>query len=256
MQGNIVFVDYELSSWKYQNDEYIPSKYLPYILGEKPLPKNSGVVIKSGYVLRNEDYYKGMGSAFGGEWRPSKTEDERLLGKPGEIITTYNKKGYEVKTKIGDDGRATMERHFTDHNQPWAHTNPHDHIINWHDPRPGIPTFVKPHINYPDGAPEYKKFGGIKMSTIIRHNTSEENRFKSISDFEDCMIRGGEVLFEYHNKEFSITHRLDCQTGISQSFMQETEKICKDADEVLEYVIDGIRLRDIITEVEVTDRTI
>ena len=38
--------------------------------------------------------------------------------------------------------------------------------------------------------------------------------------------------------------------------MEETEKWCDTADEVLEYQIDGERLRDIITKVEVIDRTI
>ena len=28
------------------------------------------------------DEVKGMGSAFGGEWKPKKPEDERFLGKP------------------------------------------------------------------------------------------------------------------------------------------------------------------------------
>ena len=38
--------------------------------------------------------------------------------------------------------------------------------------------------------------------------------------------------------------------------MEATEKWCDNADEVLEYIIDGERLRDIITKVDVTDRTL
>ena len=35
MQGDIVFVDYDLSSWRYMNDEdYVPSKYAKYICGQ------------------------------------------------------------------------------------------------------------------------------------------------------------------------------------------------------------------------------
>ena len=33
------------------------------------------------------------------------------------------------------------------------------------------------------------------MSKIIGTNTPEDNRFKTISDFKDCMIRCGEVEF-------------------------------------------------------------
>jgi len=38
--------------------------------------------------------------------------------------------GEKFETKIGDDGRAIKERHYSDHQKPWAHTNPHDHDIN------------------------------------------------------------------------------------------------------------------------------
>ena len=87
-------------------------------------------------------------------------------------------------------------------------------------------------------------------------NTPEENRFKTISDFKWCMLRHGEVAFEWQGKDYSITHRTSGEIGISEAYRQETEKLCKDADEVLEYLVDGIRLREIITQVEVTDRTI
>lgn len=32
-----------------------------------------------------------MGSAYGGEWKPKKPDDERFIGKPGEIKTTKDK---------------------------------------------------------------------------------------------------------------------------------------------------------------------
>ena len=50
MQGNIVFVDYELSSWKYQNKDYTPSQYVKYITGELPLPLDCDITIKRGYI--------------------------------------------------------------------------------------------------------------------------------------------------------------------------------------------------------------
>lgn len=46
-----------------------------------------------------------------------------------------------------------MERHYTDHNQPLAHTNPHDHEIDWIKGYPHLNS----HINYPDGnVPKFK----------------------------------------------------------------------------------------------------
>lgn len=41
-----------------------------------------------------------MGSAYGGQWKPKKPEDERFFEKPGEIKTTF-KNGYRIDTKIG-----------------------------------------------------------------------------------------------------------------------------------------------------------
>ncbi|MCL2014517.1 MAG: hypothetical protein FWG69_05975 [Oscillospiraceae bacterium] len=224
--------------------------------GALPIPKYSGIIVKSnGYVISG----KGMGSVYGGKWRPhpDKPEDNRFLGEPGEVKETVAKGGYNRSTKIGDDGRAVKERHWTDHNRAHTrHTNPHDHIINW-DPNRGNPNFVKPHINYPDGAPEFKNFKEIiLMSEITGTNSLEANRFKSISEFKWCIRYGGEIEFIWNDKKFNITCDEMCVLGISEANKPETEKTCEDADDVLEYVIDGVRLREIITKVEVTDRTI
>ncbi|WP_156136347.1 hypothetical protein [Candidatus Soleaferrea massiliensis] len=206
-------------------------------------------------MVPDKDSFKGTGSAFGGGWRPnpSRPNDRRLIGTPGEIKTTCDKKGNRIDTKIGDDGKATRERHHTDHNGPWAHTNPHDHDIDWDH---GYPNFGSP-INYSEGVPKFK---WCKEAMRVKKETTaygQENlNFETINDFKWCMCAGGEVLFEYNNRSFSITHTADLKIGISESFKQETEKICKDADEVLEYLIDGIHLREIITKVTVVDRTI
>ncbi|WP_052446572.1 DUF4417 domain-containing protein [Candidatus Soleaferrea massiliensis] len=262
MEGNLIYVNYELSSWKYQNHDDQQSKFYPYLCGEKPLPKDSRLLIKSGYVIQDKDSFKGTGSAFGGRWRPSKPDDERLLGQPGEIIVSYKKDGTKIETKIGDDGRATKERHHTDKPNPKYHTNPHDHTIDWTD---GFPKFSH-QINYPDGAPEFKAYGGIqKMGTLFERNSMEDNRFQSIGDFKWCVDCGGEVVFIWKDKTYGITPKLKkspdspTQMLISQievENMEQTEKWCDTADELLEYTVDGDRLRDIITKVHVLDRTI
>lgn len=128
--------------------------------------------------------------------------------------------------------------------------------VSWGDPEARAPNFEKPHINYSNGALEFKDFkGGIVVKNIIQCNSTEENRFVSLGDFEDCMIRGGEVEFVWKDKIYSITHT-DSKISISEVFKQETERLYNIADEALEFKVDGVRLRDIITEVEVTNRTI
>ena len=49
---------------------------------------------------------KGGGSTYGGEIKPSKPEDERFWGEPGETKYTYTAKGELIETLIGPDGKA------------------------------------------------------------------------------------------------------------------------------------------------------
>ncbi len=254
MRGNIVPIDYELSSWRHMDDDYTPSKYAKYICGLEPVPPGCDLVIKRGYVMRDDGCRMGMSSAYGGKWKPKKEEDKRFLGKPGEIKETF-KDGYRIETKIGSDGRAIKERHYTDHNrQHTGHTNPHDHEIRWDNPN-GHPDPQGP-INYPNGAPEFKNFGGFKMkNTVILPGNTEEDRFQTISEFKECMHYHGEVEFEWKGVLYTITHP-EGMINISEAWKPETEKWCATADEALEYRIDGVRLRDIITQVEVKARTI
>ena len=251
MQGNIIDVDYERSSWRYMN----------YERGFQKEDLESFKIGGSFYTNHDtiEPFLidKGGGSAYGGKWKPSpnKSDDQRFLGKPGEIKTTY-KNGYRVDTKIGSDGRAELERHYTDHRQPWAHTNPHDHPINWDNPA-GFPD-PQPPINYPDGAPEFKNFERrfyMMKNTIVPSNSLEQNRFTTISDFQTCMRWHGEVEFLWNGVHYSITHR-NGRIYISHSGIQETERSFATSGDILEYEVDSYQLRDIITKVTVVFRSV
>ncbi len=254
MQGDIIYVDYERSSWKYMSYErtFQGENLEVFKIGGTPA---SNCDIMEPYRIGGT--FKGGGSAYGGKWRPNpdRPEDQRFLGTPGEIKTTY-KNGYRIDTKIGEDGRAIIERHYTDHNRPWAHTNPHDHPIHWDNPAEH-PDPQSP-VNYPDGAPEFKRYGGIcyMKNTIVPANTPKQNRFTSISDFKDCMRWHGEVEFTWGGNTYDITHLSDGKIYISMALRQDTEKACDTADEVLEYMVGEDRLRDVITQVTVLDRTI
>ena len=255
MEGNIVFIDYELSSWKYQNESYTPSKYLAYILGAQPLPADSKIHIKSGCVLREN---KGMGSAHGGPWKPHKPEDEKFIGTPGEVKQSFSKKGDLYETHIGPDGRADYEIHHTDHGFPKYHEVPHTHSIYWDE--------LGPHLSH--GDMPFKQYGKgyVKMSTMVGTNSLEDNRFKSINDFKWCMKRGGEVQFDWKGVSYCCfgcvcpspgqkPRMVICQAG-SIEVNTRTEKWCDTADELLEYMMGEDRLRDVITQVTVWDRTI
>ena len=79
---------------------------------------------------------KGGGSAYGGAWKPSKPDDGRFIGEPGSINRTTDRNGNLRETKIGADGRAVKERHYSDHGSPKQHSIPHDHTISWEGNRP------------------------------------------------------------------------------------------------------------------------
>lgn len=255
MQGNIVFVDYELSSWKYQNDDYKPSKYISYICGTQPIPENSSIIIKQGYVVNDNFCRKGMGKPEGGDWKPKSEDDNQLVGKPGETKTS----GYK-ETRIGGDGRANYQQHNTSHGNPNLHSNPHGHNITWGSN--GNPIFG-PAINDFGGKSFYDYNKGASnmewtfeyLYSIATKEKFEENRFKTISDFKWCMKSGGEIGFAYNNKLFGVSHS-NAQIVVYQSNEENSVIYYNTADGALEYVINGVRLRDIITEVKVFDRTI
>lgn len=253
MQGDIIYVDYELSNWKYLNSK------------DNRLPKRleNGIIVHKTYTQLSELFFKGTGSAYGGKWKPKNEDSERLLGKPGEIKESYNSKGEKRWTKIGSDGRATKERHFSNHNRGDKHTNPHDHEIGW-DENSGKPSFGSP-INFFDSIPEFKSYKGVNVIMAKRNYN-----FESISDFKWCVDFGGEVEFTWKGNVYSITHpdgKINIGAGCyqkdgkyfnmntNQEYSSQDEMWANTADEILEFNVAGDRLRDVITNVDVVHRT-
>ena len=264
MEGNIAYVDYELSSWKHEDDD----------VGKSHTSGESIRITKhTGYVV----FDKGGGSVEGGDWQPSKTEDERFLGDPGNVYNTTTK--YERDTVIGKDGRAVVERHYTDHDTPNAHSDPHDHVIDWGR---GFPYFIR-RINYFDSDVPYlgdflelfesdssfdTEFSKKKEAATMRNirleckNTPEENRFKTISDFKWSLQYGGEIQFDWNGKGYGV-FRLEKTPGSDDMFYigednkEETGAWYKTIDKVLDHhILDGVKLCEIIMQVDVTSRNI
>lgn len=63
-------------------------------------------------------------------------------------------------------------------------------------------------------------------------NTEEDNRFKTISEFKECMVRGGEVEFMWNGLHYSVI-RYNDNISISYSRRQDAEMQRKTADEIL-----------------------
>lgn len=77
--------------------------------------------------------------------------------------------------------------------------------------------------------------------------------FLTIEDFYDNISRGGEIEFIYKGKKYSITH-YNGKISVMEFYNYSTESIYKKAKEVGDYLINGIRLKDIFNEITVTFR--
>ena len=94
----------------------------------------------------------------------------------------------------------------------------------------------------------------------------EAYRFESISDFKQSMYRGSETQFDWKGVSYCCFGSVCPAPGkeprmvIAQAGPPEvsarTEMWCDTPDELLEYMVGEDRLRDVITQVTVTERTI
>lgn len=252
MQGNIIYVDYERSSWRYMNYErnFSTDDLESYKIGGTN--STSHDIIDSFWVG------KGGGSAYGGKWRPNpnKPNDKIYFGDPNSNQRYYistRKGGYWIHVKYDKNGRAVLIRHETGHSPGSGHSDPHDHAVEWvgpdQHPVPGSP------INYPDGAvPELKYYWRCTKSMEIPYD-AEALRFHTISEFQTSMRYGAEVVIEWNGEEYGIWSE-DQRIRITCKANPEKNRTYDNSDDALEYMIGEERLRDIITQVTVIDRTI
>lgn len=264
MTGDIIYVDYELSSWKYL-----------YKKDTNPLkiPENCDKIITKycGYVC------KGGGSAFGGEWKPKDKNSARFLGEPNTVQknTVKTTKGsYDVLDYYNKEGKAVAERHLTDHNKAHQHSNPHDHLINWDN---NFPNFYDK-INYFDNeVPSFEEFvnehvgkisdyiiGDEKSMETKNYNPDynpEDYKFETLGEFKFYLSCGANVAFEYNNVEYGI----EAVFGADGKKQNDRYCIWNDKDDIadgltleqtLDFEFNGVKLRDFITtdDVEITER--
>ena len=113
-------------------------------------------------------------------------------------------------------------------------------------------------INYPNGAPELKQLKASDIMSsqdfIVLHYDDEAMRFKTISEFKNSLVNGGEIVIEWNDVEYGIfrdQNRFFIGCGTPE------ENVYYDTpDELLEYRVGNDRLRDVITKVIVIDRTL
>ena len=111
-------------------------------------------------------------------------------------------------------------------------------------------------ILYPDGnVPEFKFLGEREKMSLFENR--DELRFENIRDFKWCMKCGGEVDMEWNGIRYGIIrYGTGHKITIYVWNQPETERCFDSADDALEYMVGPDRLRDVITQVTVRDRTI
>ena len=248
MQGDIIYIDYELSSWEHLSDD-------KGILVKLPSVKCDDMIVKCyGYIC------KGGGSASGGEWIPKDKNSERFLGDPNTVRTNTvkTKKGsYEVQDYYDSTGKASAERHETDHGRSDKHSNPHDHTVDWSN---GYPNLSPPN-NYPTGdVPSFESFFEAKSYNTIgvekEMNNSEYNpdeyKFETLGEFKIYLSCGANVGFEYNGIEYGI----EGHDNSYDIWIYDKGDIANKLtlEEVLNYKLDDVKIRDLILSAEITER--
>ena len=78
---------------------------------------------------------------------------------------------------------------------------------------------------------------------------SNNEKFDNLAEFIDNLERGGEIEFVYNSKNFSITHSDGKLCLIEQSKDQSMVDF-NNIQELLEYVIDDKKIKDVVTIIQ------
>ena len=81
------------------------------------------------------------------------------------------------------------------------------------------------------------------------------SKFEDLDDFHDSLLRGREIVFKYNGKESDI-FLFDDGIHVAQSYQKKKKKVYSTPDDALKYTIDGVKIKDIITTVEIVHRGI
>jgi len=91
------------------------------------------------------------------------------------------------------------------------------------------------------------------MGTIIY---DESENFVDTDEFVDCFNRGCEMQFDYAGKSYSACRIRGKRFVICEAYREETQVIYDTPEAMLEHPIGGKRLRDILQDMKILERTV
>ena len=80
-------------------------------------------------------------------------------------------------------------------------------------------------------------------------------KFENEKEFYDSISRGGEIEFLFRNKHYSIIHH-NSMTLVVETGEQYSEKCYLNSRDVGNYEIDGIKLRDLLNDIDIVFRSL
>lgn len=85
-----------------------------------------------------------------------------------------------------------------------------------------------------------------------------DERFESISDFKQALIWGREIEFEWNGIRYAAFHegKDDKTFFLCEAYKDNDGVYFASAENMLDFIIDGQKLRDIVTDVFVWSRNI
>lgn len=82
-----------------------------------------------------------------------------------------------------------------------------------------------------------------------------DNSFLDTEDLVECLNRGCEVEFIYKDKKYFINHTSKGEVLVYEGYNEDSIKHYSDGWQALEYDIDDKKLKDIINDMKIIDRS-
>lgn len=94
------------------------------------------------------------------------------------------------------------------------------------------------------------------MSTVVIDSFSN---YESIDEFKKSVLYGGEVEFKYHNRLYGITRLAVDNINLyspKENGFEEIDILLPSIDALLDYEVDGVKIREAIFDSEITWKNI
>jgi hypothetical protein len=87
------------------------------------------------------------------------------------------------------------------------------------------------------------------LGHMVHKIKNDNEKFDSLDEFIDNLSRGGEIEFIYKDKKYSITHP-DGKLSFIEQYNEESLRYFNSIQELLDFSIEGDKIKDIVTIIQ------